>query len=702
MAVLQKIREKSGLLVGVIGFCLLAFILGGLLNGGMSLSSRNVGEVNGESISTQDFLVKVQNSEQRGQNSSQVYNQIWNEEVKNILLTEQFEALGMRLGKDGIFNIIKTVPDFAQNPQFLNEAGQFDKAKFNQFLVGIQQSGAQQWNAWLDYEKQLENFAKEQAYYTVIKGAVNTTSLEAKMAYNTANSKTSFDYVTLPYSSVKDEEAKPTDAEILSYIKANEKIFKSEITRTVDYVFIENKPSKEDEQAARKNLEDLLSPSVVFNSQTKKNDSIPGFRGNVNAIDFVNSNSDIPFDSTYYSKEQLPAEHAEALYNLASGTVYGPYLFNDFYCVSKLVKKSNQVENVTASHILISFKGGENAQPNVTRSKEEAKTLADQLLKEAKANPSNFGKLAEANTDDPGSKTNGGQYSNIPRGQMVPEFDKFIFEKPVNTIDIVETGFGYHIIKVDSKNEKEGVQLATVAKRIEPSSATQDKVHSLATKFEAEVETKDFSKLATELQLIAHPSATIKAFDEELPGAGSFRDAVRWAFNKGTSVNDFKRFSTTAGELIVKVKDVNDTGLKSVEEARVFVEPILMKNKKAEILQKKMTGKTLEEVAKNTKTSVLKVVDANANNLNVGNFQEPKVVGVALNNKANYTSKLIDGRDGVYMIKVTNNTAAPKLPNYEQYKGNVTTNNPNKVNGDVYRALTIKAKIEDNRSKIFN
>src|SRR5690606_11121135 len=118
----------------------------------------------------------------------------------------------------------------------------------------------------------------------------------------------------------------------------------------------------------------------------------------------------------------------------------------------------------------------------------EENAKAEDILKQLQANPSLFASLAEQNTDDPGSKSTGGQYENIQKGHMVPEFDEFIFNKPTGSLGIVETTFGYHVIKVDSKEEKEGVQLATIAKRIEISSETQDKVHSLATKFEESID----------------------------------------------------------------------------------------------------------------------------------------------------------------------------------------------------------------------
>lgn len=702
MAVLQKIRERSGLLIGVIGFCLLAFILGGLLDGGLGLSSHNIGTINGQSITTQGFLTKVQEAEQRGQSSSQVNNQIWNSEVRSILLNEQFEKLGLRLGKDQLINVIKTLPDFGQNPQFLNDAGQFDIAKFNQFLAQMKETEPQQWNAWLDYEKQIESYAKEQVYYAMVKGAMVTTTFEARNAYKNEVKKVNVDYVTLPYTNVKDEEAKVTDEEILAYIKKNKKQFKSDVTRTLDYVFIENKPSAEDQEVIKKEVLDLLDGKVVFNSTTKKNDTVAGFRKTTNSMDFVNSNSDIPFDTTFYAKEQLPTEHSEALYNLASGEIYGPYIFNDYYCVSKLVTKRNIADKVTASHILIGFKDAQSSNPAVTLTKEEAKTKADGLLAQAKANPSAFASLAEANTDDPGSKSTGGQYKDITKGQMVPAFDNFIFNKPVGSIGIVETNFGYHIIKVDSKDEKEGVQLATIAKRIESSSATEDKVHTIATKFEEEIETKDFSKLATELGVVAHPSATVRPFDEELPAVGANRDAIRWAFNKNTKANDFQKFTTPEGHLIVKIKDVNDSGLISVEEAKPMIAPILMNKKKAEILRKKMSGSTLEAVAKASGAKIEKAMEVSASNPSFGGFQEPKVAGTALARKANEASGLVDGRNGVYMVKTTSVTEAPKLPNYDGYKSRVFTNNRNSVNNSVFSALYQNADIEDNRSKILN
>lgn len=702
MAVLQKIREKSGLLIGVIGFCLLAFVAGDLLSGGLNLTSRNVGEVNGTSITTMDYTNKVQNLEQSGQGrGAQAYNQVWTSEVRSILFNEQLDNAGLRLGKDQLINVIKSHPSFSQNPQFLNDAGQFDINKFNGFLAQMKAGGAQQWNAWLAYEQELETFAKEQMYLNMIKGAIVTTAAEAKMVYKNEATKVSFDYVTIPYNTVNDDQVKVTDDEITAYVKKHPKQFKTTPSRKVEYVFIENKPSKEDEAQAKQVIEDLLKPSVAFNQTTGKNDTISGFARTANVRDFVNTNSDVPFDSTYYAKEQLPTDHAEKLFNTPIGDIYGPYVFNDYYAISKVLSKKNTAETVDASHILIAYEGAMRADGTVSLTKEEAKAKANDLLKQLQGG-ANFANLAEANTNDNGSKTTGGKYENIQKGQMVPTFDDYIFNNPIGKLGVVESDFGFHVLKVDKINEKEGVQLATIAKKIEASSQTEDLIYSQANKFLEGVEGgQDFAKEATAQGLVSFPATKINAFDDQLAGVqGSHTEAIRWASNKNTKVGDVRRFDSADGYLVVKLTNINDSDLMDAGDARSMVEPILINQKKAETLRAKMTGATLEEVAKNANIGIINAIDVTGANPLVNGFQEPLVVGNALGNEPNEVSKLIDGSNGVYMVKTKNITKALDLPNYETYKGKVNTNNRQMVQNGVFSAMYQNAKIEDNRHKV--
>lgn len=701
MAVLQKIREKSVLLVLAIGLSLFAFILGGLLEGGINFSSRNVGSVNGVSLPAQDFIVKLQNLEQSQQiPSGQANNYLWSQEVKYILLGEQFENSGIKLGKDQLIHVIQTHPNFAQNPQFLNELGQFDQNKFNLFLSQLK-AQPDQWNSWLNYEKVLEQYGKEQLFFNLIKGGINTTNLEAKLAYQKEMNKAQIDFITLAYSTVKDEEAKVEDAEIESYIKNHAKDFKSENSRIVEYVFVANKASEQDKQEVKTQIEDLLKPTIVFNNQTQKNDSVAGFKNTKDVIGFVNSKSDLPFDSLYYAKDELPqTELKETLYNLPLNEVYGPYEYKNYYCLSKVISRKNVVQSVDASHILIAYKGAANAGANISLTKEEAKTKAEELLAKLQQTPDSFAQLAATNTDDPGSKNTGGKYEKISKGQMVPSFDAYIFNNPVNKLAIVESDFGFHILKVDKIDTKDGIQLATVAKVISSSEKTQDEVYSKATKFEEAAASKDFSKTATSLGLVAHPATKVGAFDDQLPAIeGSQSQAISWIYSKDASKGAVKKFDSAEGHLIVKLTDINNSGLMSVTEARPIVESILKNEKKAKILRDKMKGATLEEVAK---TSGASIQNAEVNGANpVINFgYEPQVAGTAMALTSGKTSALIDGTLGVFMVRNKALTKAPELPNYKAYKLKLNATNLSGVEQYSYQALLNQADIEDNRTKV--
>ncbi|HBY18467.1 MAG TPA: hypothetical protein DEH00_04770 [Candidatus Marinimicrobia bacterium] len=107
-------------------------------------------------------------------------------------------------------------------------------------------------------------------------------------------------------------------------------------------------------------------------------------------------------------------------------------------------------EPVSASvrHILLSTQGQNPEEKEETRKKMEG------ILKRARSGE-DFSELAKEYSEDPGSKEQGGLYENFSRGQMVPAFDEAAFSEPVGSItDIVETQFGYHIIKIlDRKSE---------------------------------------------------------------------------------------------------------------------------------------------------------------------------------------------------------------------------------------------------------
>ena len=693
MAVLSKIRQRSLLLILVIGFCLFAFIIGDVVqSGGFNSVSREVGSINGKDISYDDFNLKVANVEKSGQGLSltQAANRVWEQEVNVALLQEQFEKLGIRVGERHILEVFKNNPQIGQNPTF-QTAGVFDINKFKEFF----RSNPQQEVFLKEAEKDAAINAQFEIYSSMIRGAAFATDVEGKLKYQMENDKVTFNYVAVPFSSIKDSDVKVTDEEIVAYMRENEKKYKAEESREIEYVLIEDKPSKADEDEVKKNIDALMEGKVVYNEKTGTNDTVPGFRNTANIIDFVNENSDFPYDSTYIAKSDLPAE-VQGMFDLPVGGIYGPYMRGGFYAVSKVMGRKAGAK-AKASHILISYEGTAVPNKKEKRTKEEAKAKAESLLSQAKANPSGFMMLALVNSDD-SSAQQGGDLGYFGPNQMVKPFNDFVFNNPVGTIGLVETDFGFHVINVTDKQD--AIRVATLAQRIEPSEATSNEAFNKAAKFEMDANEKDFAATAKAAGLTVAPPVVAKVMDENFGSIGNQRQIVRWAYEKNTDAGDVKRFEiANVGHVIARLKKINDEGLMAVDQARISIEPILKNKKKTEIIKKKLQGSNLEAMAKAAGVQVQQALDMTVQNAvlpNVG--PEPRVVGTALSIGQGKTSGAIEGNSGVYVVSTVVVTKAADIKDFAPMRQQIMQSRAGDA-GRVIPALKANAEIEDNRWK---
>ena len=697
MAVLAKIRKRSALLIGAIALALFAFIIQDLIGkGGIGQDAKNLGTVNDKDISFEDFRVKVSNVEKSGQGitATQAANQVWDQEVSIALLTSEFDKLGLRAGEKHLIEVLKADQNIGNNPLFLNAAGLFDLAKFKEYF----KANPEQAQFLQEREKSAELNAKFQMYNTLVKAGLYTTEAEGKLKYEMEANKVNFAYVAGLYSTIKDSEVKVSDAEIIDFMKKNEKKYKAEESREIEYVLLEDKASAQDEADVKAKITALLSGNVVYNSKTAKNDTVAGFRTAPNAIDFVNSNSDVPYDSTFIAKKSLPATDADQLFNLVPGAVYGPYKFGNYYCISKSFGKRANV-NVKASHILISYEGTQVSNKKEKRTKEQALAKAQAILGQVNANPDSFMMLAFSNSDD-SSAQQGGDLGYFGPNEMVKPFNDFVFGNAIGKVGLVETPFGFHIIKVTDKQD--GVRLATVAQKIEPSEATSDKIFTQATQFEMDAATKDFAKLANEMKLTVATPVTVTGMQENFASLGNQRVIITWAFGEGAKVGSIKRFELpNIGHVIARVKSMDNSGLAPVSQARAYVEPILKNKKKAELIKAKMTGSSLEAIAKATGAKVEQAVNITMENPVLGLVgAEPKVVGTAFALTANKVSTPIEGGTGVYVVKNNSTVKAPSLTNHAAYVAKLKQQTAGDA-GRILPALKANATIEDNRSKFF-
>ena len=145
---------------------------------------------------------------------------------------------------------------------------------------------------------------------------------------------------------------------------------------------------------------------------------------------------------------------------IASKIAVKPEQVTDFY--AKNPDQFKQGESVRASHILISVPKGADAA-----TKAQARTKAEQVLKEVKAGK-DFAALATQYSGDPGSAAKGGDLGFFQQGQMVGPFNDVAFSLAPGTVsDLVETDFGFHIIKVAEKKAGRTIPLEEVKPQVE-------------------------------------------------------------------------------------------------------------------------------------------------------------------------------------------------------------------------------------------
>lgn len=704
MAVLNKIRQRGLFLIIVIALALFSFVIGDLFRNTDALVGKSqniVATINGKDISREDFMQKVEVAQrQLGPNgtNTQAMNRVWEQEVRQAVLETQFEELGMTVEKDQMRDLLRT--NLANSPEFQNEAGLFDENKLNEYIANLKETSAVAYAQWVDYENSIGVNALQQDYFNMVKAGMTGTLAEGKLEHMLESETIDIKYVQIPYTSIPDSTVSVSKSEISSYINKHKKQYEVEATRDIRYVEFKEVATVEDENNIKQDLANLLKDQVVYNEVTKNNDTIKGFATVTNHKVFVNSNSDIKFEDRFKFKSDLPASVADTIFNMNVGDVYGPYKDGNYFKLTKVIAAIQMPDSVKARHILIPYVGAASAQPDVTQSKEQAKKTADSLLSVLKKDNSKFGEFVSTYSSDQGSVANGGSYDYFTYNTMVPEFRDYVFQNNIGDMDVVETVYGYHIIEVEGqKNKQRAIKVATVAREIEPSETTINQVFRDASNFEIAIEKGDFEAVAKEKDLAVRPVNGIKVLDENIPGLGNQRAMVRWAFEEGTEVGDYKRFNLNGGYAIVQVTATNAAGLMNTEQASVTALPAIRKEKKAALIKDRISATTVEDVAAAENQTVKTALAINMKNPTIsGAGKEGLVVGTAFGLKEGETSKLIEGEKGVYMVQVTKKTPAPELDNYQGFANQVGTSKMNNVNTKLYNALKEASDIEDNRA----
>ena len=707
MQIIQTIREKGApITIAAIALALIAFILMDARQdkGGRS-ATESIGKVNGLSIDQNEFnkkvqIVETQEEQQTGQKptntrSAQMREQVWNQVVAERVFYAEAAKLGIEFTSKELDKVLKS--DDPSNPLMQDKSmvdpatGKLDMAKVGQALTNIKKAKGEQWemiNAQIIEPQKLASVSTK--YFALLNASAYYPAWMEEKDVKESKSFATISYVQIPYQTISDSTIKVTDEEVKKYVEKHKGMFKQEAGRMISYVGFSQLPNAEDSAKTKAQVESLRSE----------------FANETNVKNFLARNaSAIDFDTNYVPKSKIQSSYLDSIISLPAGSVYGPYVENKNFVIAKMLGSKSVPDSARAKHILIATVNAQTGEPLLEDS--TAKKRADSVYIAINGG-ANFALLALQYSAD-GSKDKGGDLGTFAYGTMVPEFNKYSFEKPVGSRGVVRTQFGYHIIEVLSqKGSSPAYKIGFLAKEIYPSEETINNASNKAVELSAE---KDAKKLEVYLQKnglqkVSVPTL-IKENDAQIGQMQDARQLVRWVFEaKKGEVSD----PMPIGEqfIVATVDKIYEEGTQDVETARLLAENAIKEEKKAEqIISALGANPTLESAsakyAKEIKmagadsliTFKSQIIDS------IGN--EPKLIGAMFNKASINKVAALAGKTGVFVFKVNSVGEKAVDPNEDkiQMRLQQTTALRNQAVANWFEGLRKKATIKDNRSKFF-
>lgn len=344
MAILGQIRKRSIFLIIVIGMALFAFVISGVFtsNGGFN-SNVPVGEINGEKIDYELFNMMVDQAQNLyGLNTINAANLAWNQSITNETINQELEKLGIDAGKNQLEQIISSDETIVSNPLFQNEIGLFDFNLFSNYVNQLKSSNPNLYQSWKAQEDRIISLARQKIYFDLIKSSILYTNVESNIQYHLENDKVNIQYLLIPYDLVPDSVISVKNSEIRSFLKLNNEKYEQSASRKINYVFIEDAPSETDVSNIRTNLEQLKDGFSQYNQITNSVENIIGFKEVDDYVEFIEIYSDENYEEIYKTKQDLQSEFSDILFGLEIGQVFGPYIDDGYYKISRMIDKKRE------------------------------------------------------------------------------------------------------------------------------------------------------------------------------------------------------------------------------------------------------------------------------------------------------------------------------------------------------------------------
>ena len=702
MGVIGQIQKRSGLLIGVVAFAMVAFIGTDFLSGGggsYGQQESNVGEINGEVISLQEFDRRLE-AATTGQNLNAsdletVRNRVWNALLQEKLIETEYAKMGITVSADELWQEIKNNPNNAVLTQYFTNpqtnqiyeqladpaTGGLSSQKVLFYIKQTQNSETPE--QWLPVEDAIRKNILSDKYFNAIKKGLYVSNFDAQQNSQEENKRLNISYAGMSYDEVSDDEISFDESDLKSYYSShkNDKDFRQkETTRGIKLLVWDVKPSEEDYRNTRNSVEDL---KLAFDST--ENDTV-----------FVIQNSDSQNGFELFNRFELPVVIDSLLFAAEDGQIVGPYPLNDAFRLTKKLATVMLPDSVRASHILLQPKSPEDSL--IVKAKLDS-------LKEAILNGADFEQLATDLSSDLGSARDGGDLKWFVSGQMVPEFDEVCFNGNVGDMPIVKTQFGYHLIKITNKTaDREKIRTVSVERLLVPSEETYETAYAIASEFTIKNNTLELFEVAAkeDPSLEVQEFAYMKIQDKVLGNVVDPRTIIRWAYEANVGeVSDVYEQGNQV--VVVTLSSIKNEGILPFNEVKDKVEEKVVREKKADFILAKMGNDAgLDAVGAAVGSGVKTANDINFSGFSIpGIGPEPKVLGVIFGLAEGVESEIVEGENGVYIVRVDKIIAADENANLQLTRNTVERNLTSRVDFEVFEALKAKGGVVDSRHKFY-
>ncbi len=712
MATLQKIRSKGPLLVIVIGLALFAFIAGDAWKVLQPHQGKqDVGEVNGEVLSAQDYQKMVDELSEvikltNGLNSltedqlNNVKDQVWQSYVNNKLIAEQAEKLGLKVTDAEIQSIIDqgTHPLLMQTPFRNPQTGMFDKDMLKKFLVDYANLNASQMPAqyveyyqkmgafWQFVEKTLAQSTLAEKYQNLVAKSLISNPVAAEDAFNSRTEQSDLLLAGVPYSSINDSTVQVSDSEIKDLYNEKKEQFKQLVeTRDIRYIDVKVVPSDADRKAVEKEVTEysnqLASTTADFGTFVRSTGSSVNY-------------SDVPV-----SKSVFPADVASRLDSTNVNEVYGPYYnqTDDSFNAFKLLAKVSSPDSIQFRQIQV-----------YADTEEKTKTLADSIYNALKGG-ADFAAVAKI-YGQTGEATwvNAQSWEGSELDADNSKFINTLLNQPVNELANLNMEQANLILQVmNKKSMQTKYKVAVVKREVEFSKETYNAAYNKFSQFVAQNTTIDsMVKNAEESGYTLMPRTDLSSAEHYVGGVRSTREALKWIFAaKPGEVSPLYECGENDHLMVVALDKIHEAGYRDINSVAEMLRAEIRRDKKAEKIMEEMKKYNSIAQVKGMKDavsdSVKHVTFSAPAYISVTRSSEPVIGAVAAKTAANKVSAPIKGNGGVYMIQVYAKEKGSEKFDAKQEEATLTNMAVRIAGNQLINDLYQKAKVVDQRYLFF-